>query len=351
MLLYLIVVLLPLLACYGYQTLPSQQKNTVERNKLLLWTLFLSFLLVAIRGNEMGPDTLGYWESFSRFSAMSWIDAFEDTRMEMGFVVFTKLIGYVTSSPEVFQVICTTIYFICFYQFAKSFEGDVPFYFLFFFISLGEYFFFTGIRQCLAISLVLLSYRFVIERKLVWFLAIIALAYTIHHSVLLFLVAYPMANMKVNFFNMACYLVVLLAATTYLEAAQSFLNEQLEYNYEIEKTDNGGIFLVLISILTYFSYVTLYKGVKKNKFMGLLFNLNIVTLFFWVLRLQTRVAERPSFYFLPFSCMLFAYMVKNTRDQLIKWGLILVPLVYYLYRLTSTFKMYLPYKSFFSNLL
>ena len=352
MIFYLIIALIPLLACYRYQSLSTLQKKGKVRDRMLFWAMFAVFLFIAIRGGMMGADTFGYWGDFVRFRGMGWKDAIGDTRMEAGFVIFTKLVGYITPLPQVYQLICTSIYLYCFYQFAKIFEDEIPFYFLFFFVVLGEYvFFFTGIRQCIAISLSLLLFRYVLERKLIPFLAIMALAFTIHHSVALFLIAYPIANFKVTWYNMMAYLVILYFASRDLEAAQVFINEQLQYEYEIEQTDNGGIFLALLLILTFFSYTGLYKSINARKYLSVLFNLNIVALFFWVIRLQTRVAERPSFYFLPFSCILFSYMLKNNRNSIIRLGLIIVPLAYYLYRFTTTFKIFVPYQSFFSGLI
>lgn len=349
MIFYLLVALLPLLVCHRYDKLPEHTKTLKIRDQYLFWTLIAIFLTIAFRHYSMGTDTNGYLEDFVRFANLDWKAAIDDTRMEPGYVVFSKIIAYITSSPKVFQVIYVAIYFLCYYSFVQKFEGLLPFYFLFFFVALGEYtFFFTGVRQCLAISLCLFSYRFVLSKKWYFFLLTIAVAYTIHHSVVLFLIVYPLSNRKITYYNILLYLGVLYFASNYLLLAQMYLNDKLDYNYEIEAIDSGLIFMLLLFALTIISFIyVIYKNRNVNKIITILFNVNIVTLFFWVLRLQTRVAERPSFYFLPFSCMLFAYVLKDCKDNIVRIGMVIVPLLYFAYRFTTTFKLFVPYKTFF----
>lgn len=349
MLFYLILALIPLWTCHKYELVSEYQKNLGIRNKYLFWSMFVVFAAIALRHSSIGTDTGGYLEDFLRFGKLGWQDAIDDTRQESGFVIFTKLTSFITSSSKIYQIIYTLIYFTCYYQFAKRLEGKLPFYFLFYFVTLGEFtFFLTGVRQCIAISLCLLSFRYVMEKKWYYFAAIMTLAFTFHHSVVLFFIVYPMANLKVTKYNMILYLIVLYFASTYLLEAQMYLNDRLDYNYEIEETeDSGMIFLLLISILSFLSYHIVFKSKSIGRFMVAVFNVNIVTLFFWFLRLQTRVAERPSFYFLPLSCVLFAYMLRDCKNAMLRLGIIAIPFLYYTYRFFTTFKLFVPYKTFF----
>lgn len=348
MLLYVIVAILPLIIAQKYNSLATSVRTEQKRNKYLLWSMMPIFMMIAFRGYAMGSDTGTYLDDFYRFANLSFKDAFEDTRMESGYVIFVKLVAYVTDSAKVFQVIYSSIYYFCFYQFLKKLDNDIPFHVLFFFVTLGEFlFFFTGVRQCLAISLCLLSFRFVIEKKLIYFVLMLALIFNIHHSAALFAVVYPMANMKVTKYNMALYLILLYFASTYLFKAQEFLNNQLNYNYEIEETDSGFIFLALISSMSYIAYKYIYKGRSTEELLSIIFNINIITLFFWVLRLQTRIAERPSFYFLPFSCVMFAYMTRKVTDKTVLIMVYIVPFAYYIYRFFGTYKLFANYTTFF----
>ena len=339
---------LPLVVCYYYQKLPVERQTLRARDSYLLWVMVPVFTSIAIRGYYMGADTGSYIDDFYRFASMDFDSAVMDTRMEPGFVFFSKSIALITSSAKIFQVIYTSIYFVCIYSFIKRFEGTIPFYFLFFFITLGEYlFFFTGVRQCLAISVCLYSYKYIIEKKWVYFVPIIALMYTIHHSVIFFVIVYFLVHFKVSKYNIVLYFITLYFASTYLVDAQSYLNERLDYTYEIEQADSGGIFLTLIALFSAASYHQFSKKMATDSTIRYLFNINIITLFFWVLRLQTRVAERPSFYFLPFSCVLFAYLYTKTKNKSAKYIMIIIPVVYYLYRFTGTFITFVPYKTFF----
>ena len=351
MLIYILIALLPLWVCNLYNRLPDSRKSAVVRDKYLFWTMLPIFLLIAFRHSSIGSDTGMYLLDLTRFSSMDLKSALEDTRQEAGFVVFTKMIGYITSSPQLYQVIYTSIYFVSFFLFARKQENDLPFYFLFFFITLGEYlFFFTAVRQCIAISFCLLSFIFWSEKKYIFTGLFLFLAYTFHHSAILFVIIYPMMMRKVTQYSIILYLIIMYIGSSYLLEAQMFLNEQLEYVYEIEKVDSGLRFLSLLSILSVLAYVYVFKRNSSSKYAAIFFNANIITLFFWFLRLQTRVAERPSFYFLPFSCFLFAYMYKNVRGQFTRNCILIIPFLYFVYRFFTTYITFVPYRTFFSEI-
>ena len=77
-------------------------------------------------------------------------------------------------------------------------------------------------------------------------------------------------------------------------------------------------------------------------------NINFIALLLWILRIQTRVAERPSFYFLFFSCALFAYTLNRVKDRqiyfLAKIAIVVLCLLLYVYRFSTNFASFVPYK-------
>lgn len=341
---YLAVAVFPFLVYqikFGFKS-----KNREKLLKIILAVLPM-FILIAFRDESLGADTAGYMNDFRSMIDRPWSQIFYQTREEPGYRIFIKLITYITNSPLIYQVICAFVYVIGFASFLYHLNFDAA-WTLFFFATMGIYtFMFTGTRQCLAMSICLFSYRFIKRKKLIRFLICIALAFCFHHSAILFLAAYFIFRRKLSVLNVVVYSGVTVAAVLLLEQINSFYNQMSQTKYEIEKTGNGWIFFIFLTALTVASIVIIYVNRKRTDEVNGLINVSIISVALWVLRLFTRVAERPSFYFLFFSVALFGYAVnavKEVRDQrIIKVVAFALCMALYVYRFFTNFSSLVPY--------
>lgn len=354
MILYIAVALWPILSYWFYTNYSIGFNRFSNRaasfNFYIVLSLLPMFIIIALRNPSMGADTYVYLRNFLYVRETPLKEVLEYTRMETGYIVFVKLIGCVTSSPLIYQIVCVSIYFICFFDFTKNLNSDDVFWFIFFVVTLGFFFFmFTGVRQCLAISICLFSYKFCVRRKFLKFLICVLLASLFHKSAILFVAVYIIFNKKVTIYNVILYGVCVWFASNYLLTIQNFLNEQLDYNYTIEATGNGLIFLLILVLLTIFSMIMAYNNREMDvPYTKALININFITIFFWIIRLQTRVAERPSYYFLLFSCSLFAHgltSIKDNREKRIFTCLIVIfSMLLFIYRLKTNYASLVPYR-------
>ena len=219
---------------------------------------------------------------------------------------------------------------------------------MFFFAALGLYtFMFTGVRQCLAMCICLLSYEFIKGRRLVPFLLCVALAYTFHKSSILFLAAYFVYPRKLHIGNIVLYAALAGIFMLNIELIQAWFNEQLDYDYGIERTGSGLIYLLVVGSITVFSafMMKLYHR-ESHAYLGA-FNISVIALVFWILRLATRTAERPSYYFLFFTMASLAYgvdAIKNRREKLVVGFLVIcVSVLLFAYRFLTNFRSMVPY--------
>ena len=355
---YILVVIFPLFAGMLYKNRLKQKgllREDPRGQKLLHRYILLAalpmFLLVALRNQSLGADTNGYLTNFVKTIAIPWEALEESSRMEYGYLIFVKLLTYVTHDPLVFQIIYTAIYLWAITDFAKQLEEE-HFLFLFLFGSLGSYtFMFTGVRQCLAISICLLAFRFVKKRKLIRFALLVLLAFNFHKSAILFVITYFIYPRRLSFLNVLAYVGVTSFAVLYLAELQDWLNEQLDYDYGIEGETGGIIFSVLLLIITAYTIFTVFSNKSLTKPSQGLINVGIIAMACWVLRIFTRVAERPSFYFLPFSFAALAYavsVIKTPKEKsIVRLVIIVVALSLYIYKFITTFTSFVPY-SFYS---
>jgi len=358
MLIYIFVAVWPLLIgnyysskmgkylSVGTELTKAQRKN--RRNWLLI-AAFPMFLLIALRGKYMGADTLVYIKFFRLTAESSWNKMFDIVDFEPGYVIFEKLVSYISQEPLFFQITYTAVYLFAVVYFANQLERS-NFLFLFFFATLGLYtFMFTGVRQCLAICVCLFSYGFIKKRKLVPFLLCIALAYTFHKSSILFLAAYFIYPRKLHFRNFMLYAVLAVVFLRNIDVIQEWFNEQLEYAYGVEQTGNGFIYLLVVGTIMLFSAVVMKLYHRESKEYAGTFNISVIALIFWILRLETRVAERTSYYFLFFTMVILSYSIDALRDRreklLFGYIIIFLSLLLFAYRFMTNFSSLVPYVS------
>ena len=352
MILYIAVALWPLLigSVYRMRPISFNGKSLGKKFHIILAMLPL-FLMIAFRHMLIGADTYMYLQNFEHAVNTPLKTLMANSRMEDGYLAFVKFIAtYVTQDPNVYQVIYTAIYAVCVFVFMLDLEDYWP-EFLFFFATLGLFtFMFTGVRQCLAMCLCLVAYRYARRKNILLFALFVALAYQMHNSAILFAVVYFAARMKVKWYNILLYIVFAIWAAGNLDFLNDWFDENLGYDVELE-SGTGLIFLLFLTLLTVMAVFLLYSSKRINKTTAPLLTLSFFCLYFWILRLQTRVAERPSYYFMFFACGGFAYAVNSVEDTkqrtLVKWICLGACLVLFAYRLATNFSPYVPYHTFF----
>lgn len=353
MALYVIVAALPLV--FEAVFTEHERHNAASAKKwrwaYILISLLPLFALIAFRASYLGADTGVYLKNFNEIAKTPWANLFDTTRMESGYVVFVKLLTYVIKDARIYQVICALIYLGGMFTFAIQ-QKKSPFLFIYFFATLGMYtFMFTGTRQCLAMSICLFSYVFIRKRKIIPFILLLVLAYFFHKSSILFLVTYFIYNRKITWYNMLIYGGISYLSMYYIENIQQFFNDALDYDYEVESVGGGLLYLALLTGLTVMSIIVINSYNKLTKESRGFFNIGVITVFFWILRLITRVAERPSYFFLFFSCALVAHAldaIPKTKERFFsKCAVCAVVMMLYIYRFSGNFASLIPYQTFF----
>lgn len=364
MLLYIFVALFPLLVGMRFHTVTAagsftegvqMKRYNKKRWKWLFMAALPMFALIAFRDPFLGADTNGYLTFFEQMVDTPWNRIFKENEMgyqfEEGFVLFEKLLTIVTHNPKVYQVIYSTIYLVSVVTFANRLEKN-NFAFLYFVATIGLYtFMFTGVRQCLAMCICLWSYPYIKERRLIPFLLTWGLAFTFHKSAILFGAAYIMYNRKLHWINIFFYAAFAIWAALNIDVIQEWFNRQLDFDYEVEETGNGMISFAVITVITAFSlFVALNYKKKTHSYVGLI-NIGFLTAVLWLLRLVTRVAERPSYYFMFFSAAMLGYALEEIPGKreklLIKVAAYSLFMALFIYKFLTNFKSFLPYSTFF----
>lgn len=361
MLLYGFVALFPLIVRYIYITTHgSNAMQSEDRPKILRYIIISAipmFLLIALRSNMMGNDTAAYMKFFYELKNIDFENIFNKSlrfgleRLEIGYLVFTKLTGYLTDSGLVYQIFYTLVYFVSILFFVYHEKAD-PFLTLFFFATLGTYmFYFTGVRQCLAMSVCLFAYYAAKNKKWIMFALLVLLACTFHKSAVIFAFIPLILNRKIKIYNFIFYIAGSFVVVNALEEINAFVNDTLGYEYALEDSNNGYISFLVMLIIFIFSLMFMSRRKRTNdRDTKILINTSVLCVGLWLLRLFTRTAERPAFYFSFFLCALLSYTLcdipKNKNKTI--WILLVCGacMLLYLYKFTNTFRHYVPYDMF-----
>ncbi len=359
---YIVVALFPLLIARGYVLKLAPESGlpmTRKQRRTRFWTLAVAalpmFLVIALRDASIGADTGMYLGYFTTAASMTWEEFFIYNALgpnfEFGFAVFLKLCATVTKSPHVYQVLYTSIYFFAVVHFANRLEKG-NFLFLYFFATHGVYtFMFTGVRQCLAMSICLFAYDYIKRRKFFRFLLVVLLAMSFHQSAIFFILAYPVFKNRMNVKNTLLYSLITLLLLLNLENLIYWLNDLFGDTRVPEDSTGGFIFLLVVFLVTVFAAFVLknYKGITYES-QGL-FNINVLALSLWILRLAEAYAERVSFYFLFFSAAMLSVAlvsIANRRDRLLLGTLACVfSMFLFVYKFFTNFASFVPYNFFF----
>ena len=89
-----------------------------------------------------------------------------------------------------------------------------------------------------------------------------------------------------------------------------------DIKYSIEETDNGYVSIIIMAIITVLSFIKMKPLVEQDPNNQLLINLNVIHMAFWILRLFSRTAERPSMFYTCFTILLVEQMIMTAKDEM-----------------------------------
>lgn len=351
---YIAVSIFPVICSFLHLRCSFFKNENIKKRSENIWvaiSLLPMFILLAFRNQSMGADTGTYWDLYRFASKVSFSELCFTQKMEPGFLVVEWVFAKMFPKPEIFQIIYVGFYFVaCFLFIVKNTKEK--FLFVFLFCTLGLFkFFFTGIRQCIAICICLFSYSAVKDRHIFKYLAIILIAGLFHKSAFFFLPVYFVYTLKHNKINLIIYISLIIVCTAIIIPVFPYFASLIGYgDYDIEFTGNG-----FIRFFIYFFLLLSTVFIKNNRCFDDeergIFNISLIFMFLWVLRLMTRSTERIALYFLPYyslflSSRLGRVLGEETKEsKVLKLFICWALLGLFLYTITTD--NIVPYKTFF----
>ncbi len=277
--------------------------NPEKSDKAFLWAgSVILAVITGIRHAVTGSDTKGYIASFKQFRKLPWDKVISETYdyYEIGYRAIMKAIGYITDNENVFFVIVALFFAFSLGIFITRNSKNRFMSFILYFTVGAFSFQISGIRQSLAMAIILFSFEYIKERKLVKFLITVFIAALFHKSAVVIIPMYFAAYIKMNILTFVMFILggvgICIYATPLMQLFQSIFSK-----YEVYAPigfSGGGFVVILMYIITIVvSYMYMNSLEKQNKHNVFFFNMTFVSLLLYILRYFIGIAERISFYY------------------------------------------------------
>ena len=339
----------------------ENSERTRKKNKLTLRIFFIGlFLLLALRDITVGKDLKEYKNIFEMCQNQSFRDLHR-LDWELGYTSFNKLIGFISQEYRIFLVITALITLIPIYKLYVQ-EEKYSFLLIVLFINMPCFLMmFSGLRQTMAISIGIVAYVLLTQKKYIFSVLCVVLAAYFHISAFVLLLIYPAYFLKIKtkhlLYIVPVMLVIYLFRIPILTFLIGFMPSQYIYFYgEVQETGAIGM-MILFLIFFVFAFVILDEKAmsKQDYFMR---NVLLIATIFQLFVPIHGLIQRASYYFLIFVPVSIVRIVQAPKRYLKSITLVAVIVMVYFFTLYFFYTAYFstdnllgvfPYKFFWSG--
>ncbi len=301
-----------------------------EKKKNLIY-LGVCFVIVVFFVGSRSPELYGvadlynYFDRYRDVMTMSIEEVKEFSRMEVGYLRFTKFIA--TIVPWEYFIIyfeaafVTGIMFWYIYRNSESVFLSVIIY-----VCLGPWqFFLTGFRQAFATAICFIALELIKKRNLwrdIVALGLIAFAASLHTMAWIFLVVFIIRRMKLSknliLYSFLVFVFIILFADKLIENTNEMLDSAYVGSYQ------GSFLGGLIPIIAYLGALILTYLVwdKDRDTISESDRINTIMLVFglaiYIARYDVRVMERISYFFTPVTPVVLSNAISRQKPKRIR---------------------------------
>ena len=304
-----------------------------DKKKYIIFSSIQCFLILALRANTLGADAnyynngyeyiskLSFWDMLSRlhlFKAASLIYPF---KFESGYVFINWIVSHLGLSFHFFTVVCAGLNMYCFGKIIYKYSKNPCLSFVIF-TTFGTYFYFFSIlRQSLALSFFMISFMFAIDGKKKKSFLTYIITFIFHRASIVLLPMLLLANRDTKIKRKTAFFLFLLTFPFMIFSRYLLNYAQIVVNYLGGASYVGGNFtlnnlLILLYIILLLAIV--FSNFKKNAdnklFSVLLWGL-IISVYLDIMGQYNEVWERSVQMYTPFLILLIPMVTEQYNKQ------------------------------------
>lgn len=278
----------------------------------------LLFFIAALRATSVGNDSGQYARHFYNLQQFDFKWIINNYQKDPAFYYFVKILTYITSNHQWMFAIIGGFYSFSISRFIYKYSKDPMVSFVILITMSYFAFSLTGLRQTIAIAIILFSYNYIIQKKLFKFLIIVTVASLFHQSALFFLPAYFISNKQVNNKKVLVGLLAVPIVFVLRPLLVSIVQALLYETYSIDLDQGAGgwatlfVYFLIIIVAVVFS-----KQIKNEYFPFFLRMMYVGALIQMFVPLQPNIF-RVSMYYNIVSIILIPDIIKTQKDKFSK---------------------------------
>lgn len=265
---YFILVIIPIIIAI----LEMNKKS--EKNKSIVLFFLIMFIVLSLRNIKCGIDLANYNYLFKENSRMTFNELiqFYYLKGEILYHLLNKIISLITNNFQIFLTIIATICMIPIAILYKK-ESKNPILTIALFLTVAPFsMFFSGLRQSIAMAIVIIAFKFIKEKKLVPYIITILIASGFHQSAIIMLILYPLYHAKIT--KKWLIVVVPLMITIFIFKNQIFstiilFSAKYAERYNVITSTGAYSILILLILFDIYCFVFTDKDKETKEFIGL----------------------------------------------------------------------------------
>lgn len=248
------------------QRFPSKnKKGKVIPNKFYWYlSMLILFFIMGFRSITVGVDDQNYLLNYNIANSTSIIDYYRVYTTEPAFYLLYRLVYVVFANFQWLIIITSFITVYCFYK-AIAYEIEtISLSLAVFIFSCTQYFYYFGIiRMGLAVAIIVVAYRYILENQKKKYIFMVMLATLFHYSALFSLILLFINPGRINKSTMSK--IVLIIPSAFL-AVRLFVYPFITSSRYARYIESSGIIdYKFISTLPFLLlFMIYYKGIRKN---------------------------------------------------------------------------------------
>lgn len=289
------------------------KRNSQESKKVYVLLATINWIVLSgLRHVSIGADTLNYYNLFKQTLETSWITILnnffevyfrESNSKDPGYYFLVKIIQLFTDNYQVFLILVALAFTVPLGMWIYKNSKNPFVTFLIYSVLFYAFFSITGTRQTIATSLVVLvGYEYIKERRLLPFILLTFIGFTIHKSALVFFPFYFLANKKITKRYLVSTIALFPVIMYFRVPISLFFQEISGYEYGIYEgagTRNFTILIILVALVGIWkSDIILVKNSQATHYYNALVISILATPLTWVNPSAMRVVQYYSIYLL-----------------------------------------------------
>jgi len=320
--------------------IPNNKNQDVlqNRNKKYYCLIlgFLLFLIAALRATSVGNDSGQYARHFYNLQQLDFRLIINYYQKDLAFYYLVKILTYMTSNHQWMFAVIGGFYSYSISRFIYKYSKNLMVSFIILIPMSYFAFSLTGLRQTIAIAIILFSYDYIIQKKLFKFIIIVSIASLFHQSALLSLPAYLLSNKPLNnkkvLVGIFAVPIVFVLRPLLVSIVQILFYET--YSIDLDQGSGGWttllVYFLIIAVATIFS-----KQIKNEYYSFFLKMMYVGALIQMFVPLQPNIF-RVSMYYNIASLVLIPDILKTQKDKSSKFiayslFFVLMGIMYYVF--------------------